>query len=147
MKKMILTKHQLNEVLKEENSTTVQINSTGNNLSSVTNAITNNRPEINNASKFGDVDIHVSNPNSNGSNDSIPTQHVEVGSGDDLNKSIQQQVNTTLLSNGGDLDISGKGISEHKIFTKLMVEEARLNKLKNDGTVLTKAELQDTFFI
>ena len=145
MKKVIISKSQLDEVLKEENNTTVQINSTGNTIPAVTNALNQSRPEITNAGKYGDVSLHISNPNLVGSNDSVPTQHVEVERGQTVDQAIQQQVNPTVLGDGGSVDVSGDGISETKSFSKKSIEEARLKKIKKEGKVMTKFELRESF--
>lgn len=145
MKRLILTNKQLDKILKEENVTTVQLNTTGNTIPAVTNTITKNQPEIANASKYGDVNLHISNQNLNGSNDSTPTQHVEVEKGQNINQAVQQQVNPSVLSDGGDIEVSGDGISENKRFTKKMVEEARLEKIRRDGSVMTKKEMNKLF--
>jgi hypothetical protein len=145
MKKVIISKSQLDEVLKEENTTTVQINSTGNTIPAVTNALNQSRPEITNAGKYGDVSLHISNPNLVGSNDSVPTQHVEVERGQNVGQAIQQQVNPTILGDGGSVDVSGDGISETKSFSKKSIEEARLKKMKKEGRVMTKFELRESF--
>lgn len=145
MKKIVISKSQLNEVLKEENTTTVQLNTTGNTIPAVTNSVIQNQPEITSASKYGDVNLHISNQKLNGSNDSIPTQHVEVEKGQNVNQAIQQQVNPTVLSDGGDLEVSGDGISEGKSFSKKTIEEARLRKMRNEGKVMTKGELKESF--
>jgi|GEM_PF-1214917 len=140
IKRIILTREQLNEVLKET-TTTVQINTTGNTIPAITNAVTQNQPEINSASKYGDVDLHISNQNANGSNDSAPTQHVNVGRGENIQQAIQQQVNPDVP---GDIDVSGDGISEHKCFSKRQIEEARLKKI-HESHKMTKKELQENF--
>lgn len=140
-KKIILTRQQLNEVLKEENTTTVQLNPTGNTVPALTNAVINNQPEITNASKYGDVNLHFSSQKLNGSNDTVPTQHVEVEKGQNVNQAIQQQVNPTVLSDGGDVEVSGDGISEKKTYSKRQIEEARLRKMREEGVVITKGQL------
>ena len=140
-KKIILTRQQLNEVLKEENTTTVQLNPTGNTVPALTNAVINNQPEITKASKYGDVNLHFSSQKLNGSNDTVPTQHVEVEKGQNVNQAIQQQVNPTVLSDGGDVEVSGDGISEKKTYSKRQIEEARLRKMREEGVVMTKGQL------
>lgn len=142
VKRIILTRQQLNEVLKEENTTTVQLNTTGNTITSLTNAVTSNQPEINNAGKYGDVNLHISSQNLVGSNDSVPTQHVEVEKGQNVNQAIQQQVNPTVLGDGGDVEVSGDGISEYKTFSKKQIEEARLKKI-HEGYKITKRKLRE----
>ena len=89
--------------------------------------------------------MHISNPNLVGNNDNVPPQHVEVEKGQNVNQAIQQQVNPTVLSDGGAIDVSGDGISETKSFSKKAIEEARLRKIKNEGKVMTKFELRESF--
>lgn len=146
MKKIIISNSQLKKVLAEENTTNVQVNTTGNSIPSLTNAVMQNQPKITNAAKTGDVSLHLSNPSAQaGSNDNIVTQHVEVGQGENISNAITKQVNPTALSQGGDVEVSGPGISERKVFTKRMVEEARLKKMREDGVVLTKRALKESF--
>ena len=58
----------------------VGLQSTANTIPSLVNTVSQNRADINQASKLGDPVIHISNPNSqNGSDDTKLTQHVEVG--------------------------------------------------------------------
>lgn len=146
MKKIIISNSQLKKVLAEENTTNVQVNTTGNSIPSLTNAVMQNQPKITNAAKTGDVSLHLSNPSAQaGSNDNIVTQHVEVGQGENISNAITKQVNPTALSQGGDVEVSGPGISEKKVFTKRMVEEARLKKMREEGVVLTKRALKESF--
>lgn len=145
-KKIVLTTEQLNRILREENTTTVQLNTTGNTIPSVTNTLLQNQDKIRSASKYGDVDLHFSNPNAgNGSNDTVPTQHVEVNDGQNISQAINQQVNPTVLADGGDIEVSGDGVSEGKKFSKRMVEEARLDKIRQNGIVITKRALSESF--
>ena len=145
-KKIVLTTEQLNRILREENTTTVQLNTTGNTIPSVTNTLLQNQDKIRSASKYGDVDLHFSNPNAaNGSNDTVPTQHVEVNDGQNISQAINQQVNPTVLADGGDIEVSGDGVSEWKKFSKRMVEEARLDKIRQNGIVITKRALSESF--
>ena len=118
---MIITTRQLG-CLNEENNVNVSLNATGNNISSFTNAVTQNKPDILAAGKMGDPIIHISNPNSqNGSNDDAITQHVEVGQGESIENAMQKQLNPTA------------------------VEEARLAKMRNEGRIMTKKELRESF--
>lgn len=145
-KKIVLTTEQLSRILREENTTTVQLNTTGNTIPSVTNTLLQNQDKIRAASKYGDVDLHFSNPNAgNGSNDTVPTQHVEVNDGQNISQAITQQVNPTVLSDGGDIEVSGDGVNEGKKFSKRMVEEARLDKIRQNGIVITKKALNESF--
>lgn len=132
--------------LNEENNVNVGLQTTANTVGAITNTVTQNMSDINQASKVGDPVIHISNPNSqNGSNDDALTQHVEVEKGDTIERAMQNQLNPAATGMGGDVEISGDGISEEKTYTKRDIEKARLAKIKSEGTVLTKRQLRETF--
>jgi hypothetical protein len=142
---MIINTRQLS-CLNEENNVNVGLQTTASTIPSMVNTVTQNRADINQASKVGDPVIHISNPNSqNGSNDNALTQHVEVEKGDTIERAMQNQLNPAATGTGGDVEISGDGISESKRFSKKEVEKARLAKMKNEGTVLTKKQLRESF--
>ena len=144
MKRMIITAKQLS-CLNEENNVNLSLNTNGNSIASYTNTITQNRSDINQASKMGDPIIHISNPSSqNGSNDNAITQHVEVGKGESIEGAMEKQLNPTATSTGGDVEISGDGIYETR-FNKKKVEEARLAKIRAEGRVMTKKQLRESF--
>ena len=144
MKKIILSKRQLDHCLNEENNVNVGLQSTANTIAGMVNTVTQNKQDINQASKLGDPVIHISNPNSqNGSDDNQLTQHVEVGKGDTIERAMQNQLNPSATGNGGDVEISGDGIYES--YTKKDVERARLKKMKAEGTVFTKKQLRESF--
>lgn len=144
MKRMIITAKQLS-CLNEENNVNLSLNTNGNSIASYTNTITQNRSDINQASKIGDPIIHISNPSSqNGSNDNAITQHVEVGKGESIEGAMEKQLNPTATSTGGDVEISGDGIYETR-FNKKKVEEARLAKIRAEGRVMTKKQLRESF--
>lgn len=145
MKRMIINARQLS-CLNEENNVNIGLQTTANTIPSMVNTVTQNKADINQASKVGDPVIHISNPNSqNGSNDNALTQHVEVEKGDTIERAMQNQLNPAATGTGGDVEISGDGISESKRFSKKEVEKARLAKMKNEGTVLTKKQLRESF--
>ena len=142
MKRMIITARQLS-CLNEENNVNLSLNTNGNSIASYTNAITQNKPDIAQASKMGDPIIHLSNPSSqNGSNDNALTQHVEVGKGESIEGAMQNQLNPTATSTGGDVEISGDGLRETR-YDKKSVEKARLAKMKAEGRVMSKWELTE----
>ena len=144
MKRMIINAKQLS-CLNEENNVNLSLNTNGNSIASYTNTITQNRSDINQASKMGDPIIHISNPSSqNGSNDNAITQHVEVGKGESIEGAMEKQLNPTATSTGGDVEISGDGIYETR-FNKKKVEEARLAKIRAEGRVMTKKQLRESF--
>ena len=145
MKRMIINARQLS-CLNEENNVNIGLQTTANTIPSMVNTVTQNKADINQASKVGDPVIHISNPNSqNGSNDNALTQHVEVEKGDTIERAMQNQLNPAATGTGGDVEISGDGISESKSFSKKDIEKARLAKMKNEGTVLTKKQLRESF--
>lgn len=145
MKRLVITSKQLAR-LDEENNVNVSLNARGNDIPSFTNAVTQNRTDITAAGKMGDPIIHISNPNSqNGSNDNSITQHVEVGKGESIETAMQQQLNPTATSAGGDVEISGDGVYETKSFSKKEIEEARLMKIRTEGRVMTKKQLRESF--
>ena len=142
---MIINARQLS-CLNEENNVNIGLQTTANTIPSMVNTVTQNKADINQASKVGDPVIHISNPNSqNGSNDNALTQHVEVEKGDTIERAMQNQLNPAATGTGGDVEISGDGISESKSFSKKDIEKARLAKMKNEGTVLTKKQLRESF--
>ena len=144
MKTLIISQRHL-QCLEEENNVNVGLQSTANTIPALVNAVTQNKPDINQASKIGDPVIHISNPNSqNGSDDNALTQHVEVGKGDTIERAMQTQLNPAATGTGGDVEISGDGISE-AVYTKKAVEEARLRKMMHEGTVMTKKQLKESF--
>lgn len=146
MKRIVINTRQLDKCLNEENNVNVSLSTTASTVPSVVNTITQNMPKINQASKVGDPIIHVSNPNSqNGTNDSQFTQHVEVEPGQTIQQAAQQQLNPSATSNGGDVEISGPGISEEKSYTKGAIENARLKKIRQEGRVMTKKQLRESF--
>lgn len=144
MKRLIISSKQLH-CLNEENNVNVGLQSTGNSIPALINTVTQNKPDINQASKIGDPIVHISNPNSqNGSNDNQMTQHVEVGKGETIEKAMQNQLNPTATGLGGDVEISGDGISESKSYTKKDIERARLKKIRAEGVVMTKKQLRES---
>ena len=145
MKRIIISSKQLS-CLNEENNVNVGLQTTANTIPAMVNTVSQNRPDISQASKLGDPIIHISNPSSQaGSNDNQVTQHVEVGKGDSIESAMQAQLNPTATGNGGDVEISGDGISEVKAYRKKDIEEARLRKMKNEGKVMTKKQLRESF--
>ena len=146
MKRIVINTRQLDRCLNEENNVNVGLQSTGNTIPSLVNTVTQNKADINQASKLGDPVIHISNPNSqNGSDDTKLTQHVEVGQGDTIERAMQNQLNPAATGTGGDVEISGDGISETKSYSKKDIEEARLKRMRTEGKVMTKKQLRESF--
>ena len=146
MKRIVINTRQLDRCLNEENNVNVGLQSTANTIPALVNTVTQNKADINQASKLGDPVIHISNPNSqNGSDDSQLTQHVEVGKGDTIERAMQNQLNPAATGTGGDIEISGDGISETRAFSKKEIEEARLRRMRTEGRVMTKKQLRESF--
>lgn len=116
----------------------------GNSTADFVNAVgdVNTQSDINKAGRVGDVNLTISGPESN---DSQPIQTVNVAPGETPQSAIQNQANNDLIKAGGKVEITGDGFGESKVFSKKMVEEARLNSMKKNGKVLTKKELRESF--
>ena len=144
MKKIVINPKQLRHCLNEQNNVNVGISTTGKTIPAIMNAVDQNQSDIAQASKVGDPILHISNPNSqNGSNDDAFTQHVEVNKGDTIASAMQNQLNPSATGNGGDIEVSGDGISERKVFSKKQIEEARIRKMRAEGVVTTKKRLTE----
>lgn len=143
MKKIIISQRHLAQ-LNEEDSVNISAQANDNSLSSFSSAASspNTVSDIQKAQTAGDVNLVVSGPESK---DTQPQQIVNVGVGDTVQNAINTQANDELIRNGGSLKISGDGFGESVVFSKKMVEEARLAKIKRDGKVMTKKELTNSF--
>ena len=143
MKKIIISQRHLAQ-LNEEDSVNISAQANDNSLSSFSSAASspNTVSDIQKAQTAGDVNLVVSGPESK---DTQPQQIVNVGAGDTVQNAINTQANDELIRNGGSLKISGDGFGESVVFSKKMVEEARLAKIKRDGKVMTKKELTNSF--
>lgn len=143
MKRLIISQRHLN-CLNEEDTINIAAQAKDNSLSSFSTAAsdTNTMSDIQKAQNAGDVNLVVNGPNSN---DNQPQQVITVGNGDTVQNAIATQGNDELIRNGGSLKINGDGFGESVVFTKKMIEEVRLNKIKKEGRVLTKKELTESF--
>lgn len=143
MKKIIISQRHLTR-LNEEESVNISAQANDNSLSSFSNVASNpnTTSDVQKAKTAGDVSLVVSGPESK---DTQPQQIVNVGAGDTVQNAIKTQANDELIRNGGSLKISGDGFGESVVFSKKMVEEARLAKMKRDGKVMTKKELTNSF--
>lgn len=145
MKKLIITTKQLSRI-DEENNVNVAVNTNGNTVSDAINAVTRAKPDITKAGNIGDPVLHISNlASQGGSNDNQITQHVEVGANETPEQAMAAQLNPNATSNGTDIEVSGDGLKEGKIFKKREIEEARLRKMKLEGRVMTKKQLRESF--
>ena len=142
MKKIIITRSQLNKL--NENAVNIIAKAGGNTTSDYINTVSNvnTQADINKASRVGDVNLTISGPESN---DTQPVQTINVAPGETAQSAIQQQANDDLIRAGGSVEVKGDGfVNETKIFTKKMVEEARINSMRKNGKVMTKKELRDS---
>lgn len=144
MKKIIVTKSQAS-FLMENDSVNVAVQSKDNTLAGFTNAATspNTISDMNKATAVAnDANMIVNGPETN---DSQPQQSINVGVGETVASAIATQGNDELVRNGGSLKISGDGLGEAKIYTKKIIEEARLNGMRKNGRIMTKMELINSF--
>lgn len=142
MKQLIITRSQLNKI--NEDAVNIKATAKNNSLSDFANTVTdvNTQNDINNASRVGDVNLTISGPETN---DNQPVQTVNVAPGETAQSAIQNQANDDLIRAGGKVEISGDGFGESKVFTKKLVEEARLNSMRKNGKVMTKKEMINSF--
>lgn len=144
MKKIIVTKSQAS-FLMENDSMNIAIQSKDNTLAGFTNAATSPDAvnDMNKATAFAnDANMIVNGPKTD---DNQPQQSINVGVGETVASAIAKQGNDDLIRNGGSLKISGDGLNETKIYTKKIIEEARLNEMRKNGRVMTKMELINSF--
>lgn len=145
MKKIIITNKHLRKI-NEENSVNISAQAKDNSLSSFSTAATdtNTTSDIQKASVAGDVNLMVSGPKTD---DTQPTQVVNVAAGDTVQNALLNQGNDELIRNGSSVKITGDGLGESYVFTKKTIKEARLAKMKKDGKIYTKKELLENMFL
>lgn len=141
MKKVIITRNQLKMI--NENMVNITAKAGGNSTSDFINTVgnVNTQNDINKAGRVGDVNLTISGPESN---DTQPVQTVNVAPGETAQTAIQNQANDDLIRAGGKVEVTGDGFGESKIFTKKMVEEARIDSMRKTGKVITKKELKNS---
>lgn len=141
MKKVIITRNQLKII--NENMVNITAKAGGNSTSDFINTVgnVNTQNDINKAGRVGDVNLTISGPESN---DTQPVQTVNVAPGETAQTAIQNQANDDLIRAGGKVEVTGDGFGESKIFTKKMVEEARIDSMRKTGKVMTKKELKNS---
>lgn len=141
MKKVIITRNQLKMI--NENMVNITAKAGGNSTSDFINTVgnVNTQNDINKAGRVGDVNLTISGPESN---DAQPVQTVNVAPGETAQTAIQNQANDDLIRAGGKVEVTGDGFGESKIFTKKMVEEARIDSMRKTGKVMTKKELKNS---
>lgn len=127
MKKLIITKNQLKCI--NENAINIAATAKGNSISDFSNTLSNvnTQTDINKAGRMGDVNLTISGPDTN---DSQPTQIINVEPGDTAQNAITNQANDELIRSGGSVKVSGDGFGESKIYTKKTIEEIRVKNLK-----------------
>lgn len=126
-----------------ENMVNITAKAGGNSMSDFINTVgnINTQSDINKAGRVGDVNLTISGPESN---DTQPIQTVNVAPGETAQSAIQNQANDDLIRAGGKVEVSGDGFGESKIFTKKMVEEARIDSMRKTGKIMTKSELRNS---
>ena len=141
MKKVIITRNQLKMI--NENMVNITAKAGGDSTSDFINTVgnVNTQNDINKAGRVGDVNLTISGPESN---DTQPVQTVNVAPGETAQSAIQNQANDDLIRAGGKVEVTGDGFGESKIFTKKMVEEARIDSMRKTGKVMTKKELKNS---
>ena len=145
-KRIILTRQQLNEILIKENENVSIVNAVAqqNNLKSAIQS-TNTYKDIKNVSNLGtDVDVRVT-PESGPSDTTIMLdnpQQTMSGAVDAINKNPEAE---KAISRGINVQIPVKNTNESKSFSKRQIEEARLRKMREEGVVITKRDLQESF--
>lgn len=141
-KRVIITSKQLNEVLKEANLSVDTGKANGNNATNAYNQLTS----ADKAQEFQKLDSLTQGENgitvtSQGTDENMPTLSLTANTLSDAANQVMNNAET--LNKGCDFDI--KMEKESKSFSKKYIEEARLRKMRNEGVVMTKKDLQESF--
>jgi hypothetical protein len=142
MKKIIITRSQLKKL--NESAVNIAATSPDNSIPAYIKAATDTdtNADIQKAKVgSGDVNLFVSGADSD---DKQPVQVINVAKGQTVQKAITDQGNPQLTGNGSPMLIKGDGLGESKVFTKKMVEEARIDSMRKTGKVMTKKELKNS---
>lgn len=141
MRKIIITRNQLRKL--NEDVVNIGAKAKNNSVSDFVNTVgdVNTQNDINKAGRVGDVNLTISGPDTD---DSQPTQIVNVAPGETPQQAIQNQANNDLIKKGS-IVVQGDGFGESKVFSKKMVEEARLDSMKKTGKVMSKKEMRESF--
>lgn len=141
MKKIIVSKSQLFKLNEESVNIGAQAlnNTTSDFINTATNPNTVN--DVNKAKAAGDVNLIINGPQSN---DTQPQQIVNVAPGETVQNAMNNQTNDEIIRNGGSVKISGDGFGESKLFSKKMIEEARLFNMRKNGVIMTKKQLSES---
>jgi hypothetical protein len=142
MKKIFITKEQLNYL--NEEVVNIAATAKGNSMSDFSNTVgdTNTQADINKASRVGDVNLTITGPNND---DKQPTQTVNVAPGDTPQNAIANQANDDLIRAGGAVKLSGDGFGESKVYSKKLIENARLDGIRKNGRIFSKKEFKNQF--
>lgn len=152
MKKLIITRNQLNELMDSNKSI---VTFTGNNANELgVNAQEKYTDALNGGLKASSISLQGKTPNNNA------TDADETNISFDTTKSnIKDAVTTavqTAVDNGADINklsvvgntedvTNGNNLGESKKYTKKQVQQARLQEMKKNGKVFTKKELKESF--
>lgn len=145
MKRIIISTNQLKKI----NEATLSIKSTTPGTGGVLNAIQDpsnmqKYNQLNSVDGTGDSEIMITTPTVNGQDaDSKPT--IDVDANGNASQAIQQ--NSTAIDTGKvNVNLRGEiGEQKEKVFSKKIVEEARLEKIRRDGIVISKGALSRSF--
>lgn len=143
MKRLIISSRQLS-CLNEEESVTIGVNAQNDTLADFSRAASDpdTMADIQKAKDAGDVNLVVNGP---GTTDDEPTQMIDVAAGDTIQNAIAKQGSDSLVRGGAAMKITGDGFGESKVYTKKAVEEARLRKIREEGRIMTKKQLRESF--
>ena len=142
MKRIILTTEQINKVLKESdtNSQTLQFTMPKGGTPSQVLASTEAQQAIQKAKGVFGGQITAQVTPSDGPSDYTLTTPNPTGSGS--NGAVENSVeNTKAIENG--FNVNYDVTNEHKSYSKRQIEEARLEKMKKEGRVMTKKQLKE----
>lgn len=143
MKKVILTKQQLNKI---HESVDMSVKAPDNTSSSFVQTLTSpdTISDLNQARKTADdVNTIVSGPKSS---DDKPTIDVDVPKGDTVQSAISDNPDiATAINNGASAKIHGDGyVQEAKVYSKSDIEEMRLKNIRENGIFMTKKQLDES---
>lgn len=141
MKRIIINTRQVDYI--NESAVNISSMADDNSISSFSKVATSPQTtsDVQKAKVGGDVNLTISGPDSS---DDQPVQVVNVNKGQSVADAISDQGNDELIRNGSRLCITGDGIGESYVFTKKILKEARLAKIKREGYTLTKKELLES---
>ena len=145
MKKIVISHHQLLKLNEESNNPiNIAAQASDNTLSSFAKAATspNTISDIQKAKSAGDVNVVVASPESR---DDQPTIVVDANKETPVADAIIQQANQELIGKGSRVKVQGDGLGESYVFTKKVLREARLAKIKKEGKTYTKKDIIERF--